>query len=399
MTPRYMLAALAVGLSLAVNSFAETPSDVSRSRVATLEVRCDETRPEVRRTIKVYPADEVYLGDTVYIFHEEENRSERAIPDWSTGFFSVCGSIGTFASQGISESYRAVAEDETQLQIDRLGEFRDFLPGEKRAMAYRFFELAPLEDWNAPFWKELREKLRDNPDGVVCKLGVNNTYRDKNKKIRFETLEVEILVKPRPNDETERLQRWFDATPSKLFPVVEGVLPPGAPYDPRRKVPRQEWLKSSGQSDIEIGGKSYDPWLFVRKGFRKPSDPNAPTTVDGWRRIEAEFAPSTLRDEITLTRLQLEYYDADEGAASDAALKTLVDWTSQLPEPQRAVLSQSLRSKSGKFRNTPLQEKNAPLGVALLPGPQNRSSGSLSLPTTFNAFFPKSQLICPLVIK
>ena len=301
----------------------------------------------------------------MYLFYEEENSSKRAIPDWSAGFFSVCGSIGTFASQEISETYRAVAEYEPQLQIDMLGEFRDFLPGEKRATAYRFVELPSLEDWNAPFWKELREKLRDNPDGVVCKLGVYNTYRDKTKKIRFETLEVEILVKPRPNDETERLQRWFDATPSKLFPVVQGALPPGAPYDPRRKVPRQDWLKSSGQSDIIIGGKSYDPWLFVRVGNRKPSDPNNPTTVDGWRELEAAFAPSTLRDEITLTRLQLEYYDAEEGEASDAALKALVDWLSQRPEPQRVVLSQSLLSKRGKFQGTPLEAKNATLCDAL----------------------------------
>ena len=365
MVMKSTIAALAVCLSLVATSFAETASGDSRSRVATLEVRCDETRPEVRRTIKVYPADEVYLGDTVYIFHEEENRSERVIPDWSAGFFSVRGSIGTFTNQEISETYRAVADYETQLQIDMLGEFSDLLPGEKRAMAYRFFELAPLEDWNAPFWKELREKLRDNPDGVVCKLGVNNAYRDKTKKYRFETLEVEILVKPRPNDETERLQRWFDATPSKLFPVIQGALPPGAPYDPRRKVPRQDWLKSSGQSDIIIGGKSCDPWLFVRSGFRKPSDPNNPTTVDGWRRLEAEFAPSTLRDEITLTRLQLEYYDAKEGEAADAALKALVDWTSQLPEPQRVVLSQSLLSKRGKFQGTPLEAKNATLCAAL----------------------------------
>ncbi|MBR2003106.1 MAG: hypothetical protein IJ991_02865, partial [Thermoguttaceae bacterium] len=105
--------------------------------------------------------------------------------------------------------------------------------------------------------------------------------------------------------------------------------------------------------------------LFVRIGNRKPSDPNNPTTVDGWRRLETEFAPSTLRDEITLTRLQLEYYDAEEGEASDAALKALVVWTSQRPEPQRVVLSQSLLSKRGKFQGTPLEAKNATLCDAL----------------------------------
>ena len=158
------------------------------------------------------------------------------------------------------------------------------------------------------------------------------------------------------------MARWFDATPANLFPerfpngdgaVVKAPSAKGSPA-----------LVSSGASDVEIGGKSYDPWLFVRSGFRKPSDPNAPTTVDGWRRLEAEFAPSTLRDEITLTRLQLEYYDAPQGKESDVALQALVAWLEKRPEPQRVVLTESLRSKRRKFRNTPLQEKNAPLGVA-----------------------------------
>jgi hypothetical protein len=160
------------------------------------------------------------------------------------------------------------------------------------------------------------------------------------------------------------LARWFDATPANLFPerfpngdgaVVKAPSSKGSPD-----------LVSSGANDVEIGGKSYDPWLFVRIGNRKPADPNNPTTVDGWRKLEAEFAPSTLRDEITLTRLQLEYYDADEGEASDAALKALVDWLAQRPEPQRVVLSQSLLSKRGKFQGTPLEAKNATLGAALV---------------------------------
>ncbi|MBQ8362806.1 MAG: hypothetical protein IJX36_02620, partial [Thermoguttaceae bacterium] len=97
------------------------------------------------------------------------------------------------------------------------------------------------------------------------------------------------------------------------------------------------------------------------------SDPNAPTTVDAWRRLEAEFAPSTIRDEITLTRLLFEYYDADEGEASDAALKTLIDRTLQLPESQRVILSQSIRSKRGRLYGTPLKEKSAALCKALTP--------------------------------
>ncbi|MBQ6826491.1 MAG: hypothetical protein IJO46_00630, partial [Thermoguttaceae bacterium] len=93
--------------------------------------------------------------------------------------------------------------------------------------------------------------------------------------------------------------------------------------------------------------------------------------VDGWRRLEAEFAPSTLRDEITLTCLLLEYYDAPEGTESDAALQALVAWLEKRPEPQRVVLTESLRSNRGTFRNTPLEEKRATLYKTLTSAPQN----------------------------
>ncbi|MBQ9127968.1 MAG: hypothetical protein IJY15_09460, partial [Thermoguttaceae bacterium] len=114
-------------------------------------------------------------------------------------------------------------------------------------------------------------------------------------------------------------------------------------------------------ASISLNGKSYETRIFARYGVRKPSStPSvAPTTLDGWRALEAKFAPSTLRDEITLTRLQLEYYDAPKGEASDAALQALVDWLRDRPEPQRAVLTESLRSNRVLFLQTPLKEKNA----------------------------------------
>jgi len=77
--------------------------------------------------------------------------------------------------------------------------------------------------------------------------------------------------------------------------------------------------------------------------------------------------------------LQLEYYDAAKGEASDAALNILVDWLSQRPEPQRVVLSQSLLSKRAQFKGTPLEAKNATLCDALT------SAFSVETPTTDDA--------------
>ncbi|MBR4977031.1 MAG: hypothetical protein IKY61_08240, partial [Thermoguttaceae bacterium] len=103
----------------------------------------------------------------------------------------------------------------------------------------------------------------------------------------------------------------------------------------------------------------------VRFSFRKPNRPNAPRALTGWRKLEAEFAPSTLRDEIALTRLQIEYYDAPDGEKSDAAHKILVDWLQNRPEPQRDVMSATLLENRDYLRKTPLQKKSATLCDAL----------------------------------
>ncbi|MBR4835176.1 MAG: hypothetical protein IKU86_12740 [Thermoguttaceae bacterium] len=334
------------------------PSPASTGSVATSEARRNAEVPEIRRTIKIYPGDAIYFGDAVYVVDEEENRSEKtmragaALP-LSVGSYSPWDG-GTVSSPEISGNYRFVPEDVAATTIEYGWQACDVLPGQKRVTSVRFVEFPPLEDWNAPFWKALREKLRDKPEGVPCKLSVDNLYRDQDGRRQIESVEFQIVVKPRPNDETERLQRWYDATPPKLFPIHRWGY----------KVPRANELKSSGASDIEIGDRAYDPWLFIRVGNRKPSDPNNPTTLAGWRRLEAEFAPSTLRDEITLTRLQIEYYDATEGEASDAALKVLADWLRARPEPQRVALTESLYFRFASFRNFengPLAEKHRKL--------------------------------------
>ncbi len=149
MTAKYLITALAVILSCAATSFAETPSDVSRSRVAILEVRCDETRPEVRRTIKVYPADEVYFGDRIYVLCEEENRS-KAIVSGRRGYSSEDDGV-VVASQDFATSCEIIPETGTSARIDFAPQFQDILPGEKITKTDRVIELAPLDDWNRPF--------------------------------------------------------------------------------------------------------------------------------------------------------------------------------------------------------------------------------------------------------
>jgi hypothetical protein len=336
------------------------PPAASTGSVATFELQTDPDAPEVAQTLTVYPT-ELYVGDVVYLTVAEENRSSETLPWRSLGFPEPCGSIGTLSSAGFSTRYEAIPEYSTDLYCERGFEARPLAPGERRVTWRDFCEVPPLEDWNSPFFKELREKLRDAPDGVPVRLTPGFFGSDG------EPISIPLVVKERPDAETRRLEDWLAATPERLLPIID---------EANRKRLRSEELPPNPRNGVRVAGRSFDPRAFVRFSFRKPNRPNAPRKLTDWRKLEAEFSPSTLRDEIVLTRLQLEYYNAEDGEASDAALKTLVDWLQSRPEPQRDVMSATLLENSDHFRKTPLQKKSATLCNALTSTFENATDSS-----------------------
>ncbi len=346
------------------NPSAKTYANVARQEFASL------AKDGALRTRAAFYPTELAFGDVGYFATFERNVGDEAFSSYAPFEFELSkyvdlGAI-TLTSPDLPNRYEIAPELATRrFLVKKIGFLlREIPPGVERRKVAVALEFPPLEDWNAPFWASVRDKP-SHQNAVELRLRVEFARSEGDYPFRVdEAFEMPLVLKRRLQNELERLTRWFDATPAPLFPerfpngdgaVVKAPSSKGSPN-----------LVSSGASDVEIGGKSYDPWLFVRSGFRKPSDPNAPTTVDGWRRLEAEFAPSTLRDETTLTRFLLEYYDAPEGTESDAALQALVAWLEKRPEPQRVVLTESLCSKSGKFRNITFQEKNVSLAAAPL---------------------------------
>ncbi len=337
-----------------------TPSSVSPLASTEVAERAKPRDNGFTRVVKVWPT-EVYLGDPIYFCAFYENRSGETIrscgdyiftPRPLSAYIAWDWSAWELRSPFDAATYRFVPELEGEPAQIELGlDNRDYLPNERGQFICGTLELPPLEDLRSDFWRSFNAVPTD---GIECEL--RSLYDDVSFKIR---------VKPRPANEARLLERWFDATSPELFPTV--IFP--TERTPL-KVPRDGALKSSARNGVRLGrvlllSKRYNTSLFTRLGARKPSVPNNPTTLDGWRALEAEFAPSTLRDEMTLTRLQLEYYDAPKGEASAAALQALTDWLQNRPEPQRVVLTESLRSKRPKFRQTPLDEKNAILCNAL----------------------------------
>ena len=239
-----------------------------------------------------------------------------------------------------TEEYDWLPEYQTRVRKKQRTFYRDLAPGEKCLQNRFFIEFPPLEDKEKPFWKELEKSIP--PTGVRIPLRIITGFdylHHKGERITVET-DVEILVKPRHASEMAMLDKWYNNTPEKTFPEVDG----------NRKNPHETYLRASKKSWILIGRGRYDPWLFVRLGNRKPCDPNNPTTLNGWRKQEASLTPSTMRDEVRLVRLQLEYYCAEPGVKSDLAKQELAQWLKSLPTPQQAVYMSFLKDKQNSFK-------------------------------------------------
>lgn len=285
-----------------------------------------------RRTIECYPT-EIYDGDTVYISEYLEKLCDEAKPSilepdmspiWERDFSveitskEINGCYRCRYEKPISYTYCYAFPPPSPYILAKLG---------KKYCIRRFsVEFCPLQDYEDPFWKELREKT--TPQGIHCTMTIRGVLGTDWLGAKEFVYSQDILVKSRPANEAALLEKWYKNTPKLFFPN-EGYSCVARFFE-------------RGKRDIRLSSSDwryYDPWLFIPVGYRKPSIPNNPRSLKGWRKLEASLVPSTLRDEIRLTRLRLEYFAAkDENAAAEAK-KTYSDWLESLPLSQRNVMS------------------------------------------------------------
>ena len=297
------------------------------------------------------------VGDTFYLAIYNKNLSDKRITYTLSPYFYISPML---SSSLTSEIYQWKEEVVNRIRFLLLPEEHILEPGAERISRSCSWEFPPLEDWNEPFWKELREKLP--PEGASCQLRFSLTtteIRDDLSRVNSShDVVLDLWVTPRSAKETQLLEGWLHSTPVDLLPNDVGDR-----KEPRKDKSseeildlRMECLQGSEESKIKIGENRWDPWLFIRTGNRKPSDPNNPTTLKGWRELETQLSPSVMRDEVRFTRLQLEYYSASSQAKKAATRKELVDWLHSLPQAQRVSMVSSLKSKENQFRNTKLQK-------------------------------------------
>ena len=288
------------------------------------------------------------VGDTFYLTIYNKNLSDKRIRYTLSPYFYISPIL---SSPLTSETYQWKEEVIDTARFELYVQEQILEPGAKDLSRSCSWEFPPLEDYNAPFWKELRKNLP--VAGVSCQLRFSLTVTESRDDLS--TVEsthdvvLDLWVTPRSEQETQLLEGWLNSTPVGLLPNEVSD----------RKEPKMNTgrLQGSADSKIKIGWSRWDPWLFIRIGNRKPSDPNNPTTLKGWRELENQLSPSTMRDEVRLTRLQLEYYSASSQKKREEAKKELVDWLRSLPQAQRTSMVSSLKSKEILFRNTKLKKE------------------------------------------
>ena len=349
---------------------------------ATISEEIDDSGA-VKHRVEIFPS-ELFYGDVAYVLACDENVGAETIlrfPDLvsRTESNTYAGSFSLTALDLDEGAYRfEFAHEPWRPWRSRIIPHSDLEPGATRVCGEAALEFPSLRSWESSFWTNVASAL--TPDGVKLQLEIDdrnlgfkrvdvptdaeNTGADQDadplaQKTANKPLTQEIVLRPRPEREMKQLETWREKR-TKSLPDAEENSNSDQP-----KKPVDSDLTKPGSNGVRIGWRKYNPWLFIRYDFRKPSSPNNPTTLDGWRELEASMTPSTMRDEIRLTRLQLEYYSAKKGAAAEKAQAELIDWLASLPKPQQFVMTTFLLSRQREFSETALRDKNRALLDAL----------------------------------
>jgi len=194
----------------------------------------------------------------------------------------------------------------------------------------------PLEDLKEPFWEKHLNNLLDRDENfMLCttiKAIVASNEKGNNNKRKLLTFETPLVLKPRPEKEMVLIRKWYDDTPKNLFPVPYGDR------NPMRKVPGGRRIVFPIFENILVKGEKISQGSVMRSSNRYPGYPNNPTTWQGWQELEEKVTPSTMRDEIRLTRILIQYCDTND----EKVLEELKEWFADMNEIQRECMAKSL---------------------------------------------------------
>ena len=227
------------------------------------------------------------------------------------------------------------------IDAERSFDFAEIKPGDSRVITVEAINVPPLEDLKEPFWERHLKNLSTSDAKFMLCIAIQSIVasgeKETDKKREVLIFETPLIMKSRPEKEMTLIWEWYDGTPKKLFPF---------PYGDRNPVRKIAPLDSNSPApavfeNILVKGKKVSQSQFMRSDNRYPGHPNAPETWQGWKELEESLTPSTMRDEIRLARILIQYSDTED----DTLIKELKDWFADMNEVQRSVLVKRTRNK------------------------------------------------------
>jgi hypothetical protein len=283
-------------------------------------------------------------------------------------------------SDGISVPYHLLREYGYASSGEGHFRYHDwyFSRGETKVIFDAYQELPALEDMNHAFWQEAGKQLEEGQNITAFiqvernlaggRDGVTNIVQEKaiarSGQLKKVYVSNPLVIKPRPGSEMQLLENWLDGTPERLMPVpfdqviaeynfLDAVHELKDEFDTMTRTPRPDFVSqqrdlkimlndrlflSSKERFIRIKEQEFFPFYFLRHGNRKPGDPVCPETWQGWKELEVNLIPSTMRDEIRLTRIMIQYFDTDDSIV----LQELREWFDDMNELQRMSMAKRI---------------------------------------------------------
>ena len=289
---------------------------------------------------------ELKLGDTIYVRVIASNPHKKSV--YIEESFRLDCNDAIFVNFALYDASRdllfPLLVTGTREKNDRSLMLVELPPGEKREIAKTSLSIPALEDLQDPFWKHLFDKDGKQSRQLILRTIIDSRqatdYVQSNRAHIRVTLETPITVKPRSAAEMTMLEKWHKDFPPEFFLENWGCRKAFPP-----KVAR--W----GSYGSKIIQTQHNGKTFVwNNGFTTdyPGAPNFPTTTQGWRALEESLEPSTLRDEIQLTRLLWEYFSAKE-TIQENKLVEINAWFESRPKLQAYVIADNLLTNIENF--------------------------------------------------
>jgi len=287
---------------------------------------------------KCHP-ETVMLGDTLYVMVIARNPYTDSIYI-SDHFWPTDRDIQVYLRDSENQEHPLLFESPTRDVYDRGLRYAEIKPGDSRIIGALAINVPPLEDLKEPFWEKHLSSLSAMDEKFslcVTVISYPAANKDGNGK-EYERLpfmlDTLIITQQRPEKEMTWMKKWHETQP--YFPETEKYRKAG-----------NTCFKSSMPQNTNVKDLKYSHWYFVRIGNRYPGERNVPETWQGWQELEESLAPSTMRDEIRLTRILIQYCDTKD----EKVLDELKDWFAEMNEVQRICMAKSvfdrLRDSSG----------------------------------------------------